>query len=132
MIRWLEKNKSISIIFLVMMAIEIFLISSISGGEITKGPDFSWLYHFSVFFLFNFFFLTSIKSNKTITGKKLVLVLAISLIYSILDEIHQFFVPLRNPSIKDILIDNIGIFSSAIIYLYYSKNERSLSKKITQ
>ena len=122
MINWLKENRGISIIFLMMIVIEIFIISSIPSGQATGGADFAWLYHFSVFFLFNLFFLTSVKSSKTITIKKLVIVLVISLIYSILDEIHQFFVPLRNPSIENILTDRIGIFSSVITYLYYSRN----------
>jgi len=34
---------------------------------------------------------------------------AFSLLYAISDEIHQSFVPLRNPSVIDVLIDGLGI-----------------------
>jgi len=34
---------------------------------------------------------------------------ALSLIYAISDEIHQLFVPTRNGSLEDVLIDSVGI-----------------------
>jgi hypothetical protein len=124
MIRWLEKNKGFSIIFVIIIAVEIFLISSIPGKKpIISGVDLATIYHAMVFFLFNFFLLVSINGNKKISVKFLLIAIIISIFYAILDEMHQFFVPLRNSSINDILIDNIGIFLSTLAYLYYSKRK---------
>jgi len=125
MINWLEKNRKISIIFLVIIAIEIFVISSIPGsGIISTGFNLAWLYHFAVFFLFNFFLLTSIIGNKKISRKKLILAIIFSLTYAILDEIHQIFVPLRTASIIDVLTDFAGIFVCSLIYMRYSWTKR--------
>ena len=125
MISWLEKNKKISIIFLTLIAIEIFVLSSISGvGGVNAGINLTSLYYFAVFFLFCFFSLISVFGKEKITKKKLIFVLIISLIYAALDELHQFFVPGRNANINDFLIDSSGIFTSAIIYMCYILNKK--------
>ena len=124
MIDWLENNRKFSIIFLIIIAVEIFLVSSIPGKKLAvTGIDFSTVYHMAVFFLFNFFLLVFINGNKKINAKTILIVLIISIFYAILDEIHQFFVPLRNSSINDVLTDSAGIFLSTLIYLYYSKGK---------
>ena len=50
--------------------------------------------------------------------------LLISIIYSLLDEFHQMFVPGRDANIIDILTDTIGIFSSAVIYSFISRKKK--------
>ena len=122
MIGYLEKNKRFSIIFMVLMAVEIFVISSIPGRDFPAvGIDPSLVYHLIVFFLFNFFLILSIIGKKNVKMGYLVLSMVFSIIYAILDEIHQFFVPLRLPSVRDVLIDVTGIFLSTITYLYYKR-----------
>jgi len=123
MIKKLEKNRKFSIAFTIIIALEIFLVSSIPGGGISIGFDFSTLYHFFAFFVFNFFMLACIGGIKKGFDKKLILVLAISLTYAVLDEFHQFFVPLRTPDVMDFLVDSIGIFLSTFVYRYYSKRK---------
>lgn len=122
MIKKLEKKRAFSIAFLIIIALEIFLVSSIPGGAIVSGFDFSNFYHFIAFFLLNFFFLISVNGKSKKMDKTFILILIISLVYAILDEMHQFFVPLRTPDIMDFLVDSIGIFSSSLVYLgYYIK-----------
>ncbi len=124
MINWLEKNRIISLIITILIMIEIFYFSSLSFGKASKGS--SWipiLYHFSVFFLLNFFLFITINKNKKM--KYLIIVPIISLIYALLDEFHQLFVPSRTSSIQDILIDTTGILLSTIIYLTYNKNTKN-------
>ncbi len=119
MIKWLENNKIISFIITILIVIEIFYFSSLSFSQGGKGT-FSLIpiiYHFIIFFLLTFFIFISIKGNKKIKIKYILLVFIISLIYALLDEFHQLFVPFRNFSIKDILIDTAGIFSSIILTL---------------
>ena len=48
--------------------------------------------------------------------------IALCLIYSCTDEIHQVFIPGRNGNIKDVLIDTLGSFIGIIIYKYCKKN----------
>jgi VanZ family protein len=41
---------------------------------------------------------------------------SLALIYAISDEIHQMFVPLRGPSVLDVLIDCVGILCAGWVY----------------
>lgn len=51
--------------------------------------------------------------------KKLFLPLIITCIYAITDEVHQYFIPGRVMSIKDILIDSSGgLLGYGILYVY--------------
>ena len=125
MIGWLEKNRYIAIILTVFIAIEIFYFSSIPGGKPGTGvqiPGIATAYHIIVFFLFNFFLMVSIKGNKKIKISYIVIALVISVAYAFLDEFHQLFTPFREPTIKDILTDAVGIFSSTIVYLFTKKS----------
>lgn len=36
-------------------------------------------------------------------------------LYAVTDEIHQYFIPGRNPSILDVLIDSIGVFIGVML-----------------
>lgn len=123
MIKLLEEKRIFAIVLTILMAIEIFYFSSIIG---VKGPsgvlNLSIIYHFVAFFLLNFFLLISVIGQKEIKVKHIVIVLLISTTYSILDEVHQLFVPGRVPDLFDIFTNGAGIFSSMILYLYSKKN----------
>lgn len=124
MIDWLGKNRGISILLTVLIAIEIFVFSSIPRGiSGTGGIRISIIYHLVVFFLLNFFLLMSIKGNREIKTSYIVIALIISVLYAFLDEFHQFFVPFRNSSIQDILTNTVGIFLSTILVLYFNKKK---------
>jgi len=124
MIGWLEKKRYAAIILTLLIALEIFYFSSISGTSYQVGTELiPIIYHLVVFFLFNFFLLVSIKGNKKIKISYIIIALSISIIYALSDEFHQIFIPFRNPSIQDILIDTIGIFLSTILVFYTRKNE---------
>jgi len=91
----------------------IFYFSSIPNLKITEGLSdliLRKIAHFSVYFILNFLLFRSIiqtnKSNKTIFYSTL-----FSILYAISDEIHQYFVPTRNFSFVDILIDSAGAFT---------------------
>ncbi len=119
MISYLEKHKAIPIILTILIAIEIFYFSSIISvptGSSIKGINLATTYHIIVFFLFTFFLTASIKNKNKFKTKYLIIIFAISLAYAILDEIHQMFVPGRFASIKDVLIDLIGILFAILIY----------------
>jgi len=118
MISWLEKNNKFSLLITILLAIAIFYFSSIQFTNLKyKSSSFqSYVYHLTIFFLFSFFFLLStIKGNKR--NKKFIFyVMLLSIIYGILDEIHQFFVPYRSFSFLDIITDSIGVILSSLIY----------------
>ncbi len=120
MIKLLEKNRLIAFIFTLLIAVEIFAFSSISGTSISAGNIwFSRIYHMAVFFLLNFFLFILMNKGRKITFMNLSFSLIISLAYAASDEIHQIFVPFRSAGIDDFLTDSIGIFFSAVLYLYY-------------
>ena len=122
-ILFFEKNKKISFIILLIILGIMFYCSSIPGSTISFGSIWpSRIYHFSIFAGFAFFLLAILTKNKLKT-KTILTAILISLIISILDEIHQIFVPLRSASIFDILLDLAGILLSIGIYsLIRNKN----------
>jgi VanZ family protein len=116
MINWLEKHRIVSIVLTILITIEIFYFSTLSGGAGTGGNLwFARAYHFIVFFLFSFFLLMAIKGKNKLKTKYILITLIISIAHAILDEVHQIFVPFRNASTGDVLIDSLGIFSAMII-----------------
>lgn len=125
MIRWLEKNRYAAIILTILITIEIFYFSSLSFEPSTTGgiPGIATIYHFVVFFLFNFFLLISIKGDKKIKVYYIIIALIISIAYAFLDEFHQMFVPFREPAIRDILTNTAGIFLSALLHMFIDKKE---------
>ncbi|MBU4086807.1 MAG: VanZ family protein [Nanoarchaeota archaeon] len=111
----LEKYPLISWILASILALLIFIMSSLSlkGGTGTRFlPIF---YHFIVFFWLSFFLAISFTK-----GKRVILIipsLFISLFYALSDEFHQLFVPYRACSFEDFLIDSAGILFASLIYL---------------
>ncbi|MGD9276459.1 MAG: VanZ family protein [Candidatus Pacearchaeota archaeon] len=135
MIKILEKNKTLSIIFLISIITEIFYFSSLSFSDKPKVTTINIIpttYHFIVFFLLAFFILTTIKGNKKIKLKYTIITFIFSIIYAILDEAHQIFISNRFASFNDIITDSLGIFFSILIYTfidYKTKQENLFSMK---
>jgi VanZ like family len=125
MLSYLEKNKIIPLIITIILAVEIFLVSNITGVAGTgKGFNFSTIYHFGIFFMFTFFLLISIKGKNKLDKKYLLVVILISIFYAITDEFHQLFVPGRFSSLTDILVDSIGSLSSLILFFFIDKKTK--------
>ncbi len=114
-IRFFQKNKKVSVVLIIIVLSIMWYFSSLESSSI-KMITFSWasiLYHLGIFFLFSFLLLMIISKNE-IKAKRIIITITISLIVAILDEIHQSFVPGRDPSIKDILIDLTGTTLSSL------------------
>ena len=124
-IKWFEKNYNISWLITIIIAIFIFYISSISFplDLEPRNPLKPYLYHFGIFLLFSFFLMLF-----SIRGKHksyFYLSIFLSVLYAILDELHQSFVPFRDASISDVLTDSFGISFAILIYiisLVYRRN----------
>ncbi len=123
MVLWIENKRYISIILTLVLAIEIFLVSSIPGSKTTDihSPLIPIIYHFSVYFLLNFFLFFSIKGKKEMSSTYIITALILSLVYAISDEFHQSFVPMRSPDLNDILTDSIGLSISVLLAAFISK-----------
>ena len=124
MIKWFEKHNKISWIITILIAIVIFYVSSLT---FPPGPEagFNWkpiAYHFYAFLFFSAFVLISLVKGK---NKKFIpLAIALSVIYAISDEFHQFFVPGRACALSDVLIDSAGILCSVLIYSMHLKSNK--------
>ncbi|MDO8517592.1 MAG: VanZ family protein [Nanoarchaeota archaeon] len=125
MIRWLEKRRFVSFVFLFLIAIEIFYFSSRPGTAFgTGGISFiPVMYHFIVFFLLGFFMILTIKGTNKIKPKYVMISVIVSVLYAMSDEIHQLFVPLRSCSFGDLMTDSTGIFLGILIYLFSLRKE---------
>ncbi|MFB6246464.1 MAG: VanZ family protein [Candidatus Pacearchaeota archaeon] len=111
-----DQDKQAKIILTLIAALGIFLFSSIPGS---KGPStgFSFIpiaYHLLAFTIFGFFLFSSIKENPT--KRHFLIALIVAIMYGILDEMHQIFVPLRNPSLLDVGIDFAGALIGTTTY----------------
>jgi VanZ family protein len=129
MLSWLEKKTWLCWGIVVFGAIAIFYISSLTFGP-GKPSILSIIYHISAFFCFALFlFIASIKRRRNYV--RLLLILAVAVIYGILDEIHQFFVPGRSCSVDDFVLDVGGIAFASLIYLILilKKKNRVNTKK---
>jgi VanZ family protein len=132
MINWLEKNRIISVNVVFLIAIIIFIFSSIPGNtEILPQVAFpiSYFYHFIIFFLFAFFLIPSIKGKREMSRKFIFIILIVVLIYAVLDEIHQRFVPFRDSSLTDILFDLIGSSFAILLYSFLGNINRKKIKR---
>ena len=58
-----------------------------------------------------------------------VYLILVTIIYAILDEVHQYIVPNRYFSFYDILLDSIGVILGFLFYIILTNLIKSLSKK---
>ena len=125
MFSWFEQHSKVSWVVTILIAIFIFYISSLTFAPGTGTTNLlSIIYHILIFFFFSLFlFISSVKRNQK-ARRLFLLTVVISIIYAVLDELHQHFVPGRSSSISDIFLDSLGISFSSVIYfilMVYSK-----------
>jgi hypothetical protein len=116
MISILEKNRWLAIVLTIVCAFLIFYISSITFPTGSGKPSqVATIYHFTAFSYLTLFLVISLTKGKP--SKSLIIIgILLAIIYGILDEIHQLFVPGRFASNKDVLIDSFGIILTALAY----------------
>lgn len=100
----------------VTWTLAIFIVSSIPGSELPEQPfpGFDKFAHFVEYLILGFLWAKAL-------GRKLFFIILLGIIYGILDEIHQIFVPLREFNIMDILVDSIGVVCGVICHLLLKK-----------
>lgn len=125
MIKFLEKYGVVCWFFVLLIAITIFYVSSLSF-ESAPARGYGWktvAYHFLAFFSLAFFLLPALVKGK---NKNWVFVgVVLGVLYGVLDEFHQFFVPRRACTLSDVLVDSCGVLFASLIYtvsLRYRKN----------
>lgn len=134
MISWLEKNKLVSFGITIILFSVIFYISGLSFAASGKGEPavipLAEIYHISIFFLLAIFLFISCLERKW-KPKKIILSILLVVVYAILDEIHQYFVPGRFCSLNDFFLDFTGIIFAVLIYsiLIFSRIKFSENSK---
>ena len=122
-VNWVEKNRNLSWLITIITAFLIFYISSLtfqsSGGA---ASPLSYIYHFTAFSYLTLFLLISLTGRKRKNPKLIIFGIILAILYSISDEIHQYFVPGRESTIRDILLNSIGIFITSIAYIKYKNH----------
>jgi len=116
MLRVFEKNRWLSIIITLVIALVIFILSDISNLSSKGSFLMSVLYHIVIFFLFCLFLFISIKGKKKVSVLQIFLVLIISIVYALFDEVHQSYVIGRSGNFFDVLYNTIGIFFAVFLF----------------
>lgn len=114
-----KKSVVISRVIAVFVAVMIFIVSSMSLPQLSGSFEINIkpiLYHVSVFFFLSVFFMISVK-RKFIPFATMLLVL-----YAVLDEVHQLFVPGRVFSVLDMAWDSLGILYACFVYAIRTKH----------
>lgn len=74
--------------------------------------------HYSLYTIGGIFIIISLKQYKNLSEKKKIIIsLALGILYAISDEIHQYYVPGRSAKIQDVYIDTLGIATGVILIL---------------
>lgn len=111
---------------LIMFMVLIFYLSSLplnkeKTGNVKKHGKFPMdiVYHLVEFSFLGFLSYRTFKnSNKNFLSKNhLLLAIGFAILYGILDEIHQSYVPTRYFELKDIIFNTIGSSSITLIRL---------------
>ena len=106
----LNKNLLLNLIPSFVVMTVIFISSSTPGQVINQTPLSSQQYQISGHYII--FTLLCIAFYKAF--KDIALSIYFSIFYAIIDEIHQFFVPLRSSSLFDIFTDTFGILIAGV------------------
>lgn len=117
MFKIFEKHNKLSWFFVIVISIIIFYFSSLPAEKIPLPAGFEWqttAYHFIIFFSLVFFLLPALVKGKEKNFIFVAIILAV--MYGVLDEFHQLFVPGRACVFSDFLIDFSGILLASFIY----------------
>ena len=81
--------------------------------------------HITEYFILGLLLYFSLKNTTNLsTGKSLILIIIIGLVYASSDEFHQTFVSGREGRIRDVLIDSLGLLASAKFLTFFSRKAR--------
>ncbi len=123
MLKFIEKYSLITVISTILLAGVIWYLSSFPTDPVPSiGFKYkAYIYHFGIFFLLS---LSTIilfsKGGKNKNGIGVAILTTI--LYAVIDEIHQYFVPGRGVSTGDFITDSLGIALAAVFYIIRIKN----------
>lgn len=106
----------------------IFYLSSIPDLKTNLGYDFILrkIAHAVEYFILTFFLHRAFKGSfKMGVFHFFIYPATLSFFYAVSDEFHQSFVPGRSASVRDVLIDSIGILGFCIIIKIFAVNQNN-------
>ena len=120
----------------IIYMIAIWVMSSMSSDAIVELPDSKWdgfikeslhLVEFGILYLL---LALALLTMRELNGTINVILILISCLYGLTDEIHQSFVPYRSATLIDLVKDCVGVlFASWILYgAYQEKRFPKVSK----
>jgi VanZ family protein len=102
----------------------IFLLSSREGFPQPPGfsaATLSVAAHLILFGILGLLILFALCGQGPVTLRAVVIAVALTTLYGVFDEIHQAFVPGRQPSIFDIVVDMLGAMLAATLAFSYAR-----------
>lgn len=105
----------------------IFVSSSIASADLPKLDIWSAdkIVHFGVYFVLAALVHRALRhpaAPKGVREHHLLVMIVVTALYGLSDEIHQSFVPGRNPSLLDLLADAGGAVLYALLFLLWNRH----------
>ncbi len=103
----------------IIYAAVIFYFSSISGEDVPAlFPCQEAVFHIAEYSILALLVSRALKAHKPATPylRRSLWVMCLVILYAASDELHQSFVPNRDPSLLDIAYDSMGAFIMNIFY----------------
>ena len=90
---------------------------SVVDTSLPEIPHLDKLLHAGAYALLGALLLRAFAAGKgAVTARLIILSISLATLYGLSDEIHQFFVPLRQADILDLLADFIGSVAGVLIF----------------
>ena len=104
------------------LCVVLYLFSSMSHPAfprfLIKVPHYDKLVHFCAFALMGISSALAVGfRTKSLGAKTLLEAFLMAIVYGVIDEVHQSYVPFRDPSIPDLIADALGAFFGAYLML---------------
>jgi len=92
----------------------IFFFSSLPASD---APSFlpDYVFHFFEYAVLGFLFFRAFKKQEEISKHASFLAASLCIVYAAIDELHQFFVPTRDCSFKDFVVDTLAVLFVVLI-----------------
>jgi len=114
----------------VALATIIFYFSSLSNPYPTKPSTFTLLFLNPMLHICEFGALSFLLFFGLYPKVRALFLIAISITYAFLDELHQYFVPLRYFDIFDFFLDVVGVIGGFVLYLLFKFLQNRIKAKV--
>ena len=113
----------------IVLAIVIFYFSSLSNPYPTTPSKFTLLFLNPMLHICEFGALSFLLFFGLYPRIRVLIIIAISIVYAFLDELHQYFVPFRYFDIFDFFLDVVGVIGGFIFYLLVKFTRNRIKSK---